>query len=204
MLQNTRWHSVDEHLIFVEWWQPGKGGFTFCSLHFGSTLWVFRLLISTLEALMYPEVKIGLTSVLHGSTTDIMVTVYIVSPCIHYVSSRYINQCPQCVPITIYITYFTCTLGAYQIVRYCSVSWAAIALLELVMNPGLGLASTTATVPPADIAVPYNLVSAQSTCKICYTYSYRHIYNDLHIPELLDDSKPSKSGCKKPNLGKAV
>ena len=36
---------------------------------------------------------------------------------------------------------------------------AAIALLELGMNPGLGLASAIAAVPPADTAAPYNLVS---------------------------------------------
>ena len=36
---------------------------------------------------------------------------------------------------------------------------AAIALLELGMNPGLGLASAIATVPPADTVAPYNFVS---------------------------------------------
>ena len=36
---------------------------------------------------------------------------------------------------------------------------AAIALLELGMNPGLGSASAIAAVPLADNAVPYNLVS---------------------------------------------
>ena len=81
---------------------------------------------------------------------------------------------------------------------------AAIALLELDMNPGLGLVSAIAPVPPADTAAPYNLVSTYIACKICYIYSYRHIYDDLHIWELLDDSKPSKSGSKKLNLGEVI
>ena len=36
---------------------------------------------------------------------------------------------------------------------------AAIAMLELGMNPGLGSASAIAAVPPANTAVSYNLVS---------------------------------------------
>ena len=74
---------------------------------------------------------------------------------------------------------------------------AAIALLELGMNSGLGSASAIATVPLADNAVPYNLVSTYSTCNICCISIYRYIHDDLHILELLDDSKPSKSGCQK-------
>ena len=68
------------------------------------------------------------------------------------------------VPITLYMACILhVILGANQIVGSAIVSgWRNSSyqiLLSWGMNPGLGLASAIAAVPPADTVAPYNLVS---------------------------------------------